>query len=515
MRAWNRAAFLFFLGSALFLFWRSPGGVTDPRPTDAFMYAYSAIHFVEHGRYAVEVLGGVHPPRYPPGFPLFFLAPVYLAGWARPGLGLLPVLASTLGVLALTAGMARKILGPSAGMTAAFALLFCLLQVYFFRFCARTVMSDIPALLLSFLCLCLYRRARAEGRTRDFLLAGLCAALAFQVRWTCLSLALPFALLLFRRGMRTPARFLALGVPLAASLGATLLYDYRVFGHPFFTGYQYWISDPRNYTLSLSHACANLDAFLHPFHKPSRPPSGAALLLGPAVLALCLLAALACRRFRPRAWRATAFLRSFLWWAGLPVVVFHLFYPFHLARFVLLPWVLLLFCGILWTWALLDRAWARLPSWAPAGAMVFLAAACLAARPAETPGENPYVNDFFRAADEILPGDGVLVCMENYLYVDRNLLRGTGRILIPLRFKKVRTVGRYGERRRPLFLFNAYTSPEKIGDLLRSGRRVFLELLRPKWSGHLDAVRRLLDLYGAEVVWRWRGKDALAELRLR
>lgn len=95
-----------YLAVAGTVLYRSAESAESFSVSDAVEYASGARRLVELGRYEVVVNDQVHPPRYPFGFPAFFLAPVY-AFTEGYGAGIHVVLACALLTLALVWRLCR------------------------------------------------------------------------------------------------------------------------------------------------------------------------------------------------------------------------------------------------------------------------------------------------------------------------------------------------------------------------------------------------------------------------
>ncbi len=508
-------ALALYLATAAAVVFREPSAAAALTVPDALEYAWGAQRLVTVGRFEVLLDGRSHPSRYPPGFSLFFLAPVYGLDADSIGLGIVPVFLSSLAVFALVWRLCRRALPGAPGVGAAFLLLPVLVGDYWLYQQSREVMSDVPALLLGLVAVFAFTRVHERPGPRPFLAGGLLAAVAGSMRWTGFSLCLPFAWLLPSAPGRRGTNALALLGPVAVSAAALLAYDTAVFGHPLYTGYHYWLP-PVSYALGPEHVVPNLFELVNPFlpARHERSDHGGQLLLGPAVWILVALLGRACRRRRPEVWQRTRPALLFLLLGALPVVLFHLFYPYHSARFALLAHVLALTLGGIWLAALARRLPRAL--WALACAACVLLAVSI--RNPDPIGKDWYKPEVLREADRVMPDDACLVSAFNPMYVEFALLQGNRRCHVPLDANSPFVgwgIGRHGEPRVPALSWSAAESPERVEALLREGRRVFVETLQPHWRGRDESLDGLLARFEVVPVWERLHRDALVEIRLR
>ena len=83
---------LLVMASAVVVLYRSPRSASDLATVpDSVEYAVAAHHLVTAGQYKIVVNGHDVPPRYPPWFSLFFVAPAYLLLGPEPGNAIFPV----------------------------------------------------------------------------------------------------------------------------------------------------------------------------------------------------------------------------------------------------------------------------------------------------------------------------------------------------------------------------------------------------------------------------------------
>ncbi len=506
--------FALFLCLGAYILYTPPESAWEDPVSDATEYVMGARRLVTEGRYDVTLNGNVYPSRYQPGFPVFFLAPIYQIGeWIgsdQHGLGILAVFLATMISLAVFWTLARRILGGWAGVAAGTCILAALLQITSFCFYSRQIMSDIPALMLGLLGLLLFRRVFRESRTTDFFWAGVLTGIGVSVRITTLAICIPFGFLLLQRFPRLEWRkVFVLGLPILVALSGLLLYNDRTFGHPLVTGYRYWLP-PDRYELALEHFLPNLYKLTNPF-LPFLPPRASGQgVIGPVILTFAILLGVTCRFSCPRGWEQTRFAVIYLIFAALPIFIFHLFYPFYMSRFVLLFHCTVIFLGIVWSAMLCER----LPR------IIFIAIAIAAAFVAvESRGPPPYWQkhsqlDITKAVDRLLPEDAIFLSEMNPMYVELMLLAGTHRWLIPISKWGLFATWKIGvATRKRIFKFTALHKPNRIREQLKNGRRVFIHTTARTLSG--PARKYFKENFRMEEIWREDEEGpSIAELRL-
>ena len=111
--------------------------------------------------------------------------------------------------------------------------------------------------------------------------------------------------------------------------------------------------------------------------------------------------------------------------------------------------------------------------------------------------------------------------MFNGMYVEEVLGHDGDRRHIPLDlgtpYANFRGVGSYGASSEGewVYPFRAADEPERVAALLRSGRRVYVELLTPVWAGRTESLERALEPFTIVPVWHAHNRPALAELAIR
>ncbi len=161
---------------------------------DSVEYSTAAWRLVNEGRYVVTINGAEYPPRYPPGFALLALAPVYqLLGQDNGiGVGIYGILFWSLIGVAAAFAIGRRVGGLPSGLLAGASVL--LLPDY--RHYSQMIMSDATCTALMLVLLLVYLRvAAAPQNWGGWLTAGVISALAASIRPTALSATLPFLLL--------------------------------------------------------------------------------------------------------------------------------------------------------------------------------------------------------------------------------------------------------------------------------------------------------------------------------
>src|SRR5579859_881615 len=206
---------------------------------DSAEYADAANQLAHGNGYVTFVHGnGPEPPRYPPGFALA-LTPFAVFGSYPDNVEGAPKVFAALYVI-VSAAAAWSIGGPAAAAVTAVVIG----SSPFARVSATLVLSDALAACLS---VPLVLLARTKSR-RHALLAGALAGVITTIRLSA-GLALP-ALLLAMRG-RTRLALLAGAAPPLVALG---LFQWRTFGSPFRTGYDYWLAGATNFSLAYATA---------------------------------------------------------------------------------------------------------------------------------------------------------------------------------------------------------------------------------------------------------------------
>jgi len=298
---------------------------------DSVEYVAGALGLVNHGTYAIAINGQSFPPRYPPWFSLFVLAPAYRVLGPEPGNGIVPILFFGLAGVAAAFFLGKRLSGYAGGWLAALFLL--MLPLY--RHYAATVLTDVPSSALVLVLALLFVRMKSRTGTLSAVSvigAALLLALSALIRSPAAALVIPFLWLAARgsgrrRGFAVTA-FLA--SPLIA-IAANMAFNSRTFDDPFRNGYHFWCPVPYDY-LSLTFSPAYLKANAMELMR-----LGVVLIV--AVLALLHL--LIWKSRQPAGEADESFRSPYrsLWQFGVlglgPLLVFHLFYFYPDARLFL------------------------------------------------------------------------------------------------------------------------------------------------------------------------------------
>ncbi len=207
-----------------------------PSP-DATEYMAGAVSLAQRGTYKIHVAGEFHPPRYPPGYSLLMqpslwlgadpIRAPFLTNWV---FGLATILLACLGV-----GWLR---GVFAGGLA--ALLVAALPMFIIL--SRSPMSEVSGGFFSLAAFLLFWTGLEKRRESLLPLGAFLLGLTLTVRMSnaLLVFFLPVVWVLAVKSRKGP-----LGLALCAAYGAGMLpllvYFAGTFGHPFISGYEYWI----------------------------------------------------------------------------------------------------------------------------------------------------------------------------------------------------------------------------------------------------------------------------------
>ena len=231
------AAFLLYLPSEL--------GAALTIPPDSSEYSICLVNLFEHGKFGFTLNGEWYPSRYSPWFSLTCLTPAYLLSGGNALCFHWAILAFSLVLLVLIFEFGRRVgLGWAAPVP---PLLLMFLPDFVFY--SRVVMTEIPyTALLAVNTLLFARFAAARSHSPRFCFcAGLLVAWLGMVRMTGLPMILAFVvvLLLRRESWRSFLwRCLLIAAPVVASVLISLIYNRVVFGSFFRSGYKYWASVP-------------------------------------------------------------------------------------------------------------------------------------------------------------------------------------------------------------------------------------------------------------------------------
>lgn len=423
---------------------------------DSVEYAVAAQRFAATGRYEIVVNGRSLPPRYPPGFSVVFLAPVYAIAPDNIGNGIVVVWLAGIACVLLAYLMANQLAGPWGGVLAAVALA----RHPQFAAYTQVIMTDIPAVAFALAAAWVYTRwpvittpSLAPGASnrrphpgRD-LLTGLLIAAAASMRPLMIVGLLPFLIDRLRNADRRWRGLFLLGIPSAIVLAANEIYQSHAFGDWRRTGYQFWLSVPYdipNLVFSRRYVRDNLALFTLEY------------LWMPLVLGAIGWIALAARRGESsrsarfntasmragphsptspeisRNERAAAFYRlSFFFVCGVaPLSLAHLFYFFTDLRFHFLAIAMACIFAGAGVAALIPLALQRRMHW------MLLPVALLMVLPGPPPHvleEGAAARDTIATtADKWLPTDATLISAVDPVYLEQRIVHGGRRRILPL-----------------------------------------------------------------------------------
>lgn len=415
---------------------------------DALENAFCSENFLHEGRFGFYLNGVFHPSRYLPWFPLLFLAPFQLI--TRDVYG--AVYGCWLAAAGLAAVMflsCRRITGgpetpgepdTARGALAGLLTFPVLLLSSFFIAMTGYAMTEVPYLLFCVWAMVLWTRlAVRPGVDRNSLIwCSVLIALGGAVRSTAYPmLLLPF-LLVFMREKSWQRRFLlwtVAAMPTMLVLLASNIFNWRVFGSPFRTGYHFWCPVPYDFMPLTFHPRYAAEYLPRLFRE-----KGCWLTL--ALLAICAVWFLVSRAARKenllsfRKWTAWEASMAFALLQGAIVFVLYIFYFFYDKR-MYLPILVMILPPAAAAAANLLRMALRddyVGTCILAGAAILLQIAVM---------RN--LNDYHKALrtipddrarleylGEVLPGNAVLLSPFNPAVADRFLLRGTDRKVIPI-----------------------------------------------------------------------------------
>lgn len=517
---------------AAFAFWVTPQ-FAGSLPQDGADYAMPAINLLERGRLVVSAYGHDFPPNHPPGMPLLLL-PAYMLFGDFPGNGIYVVLLCSLGTVALTYVIGMKLGGRPCGCAAA---LFLIANYSFWQF-SRKIMSEVPSAFFGVSALALSLTIRDRKRPGLVCLAiGGILGFAIAVRSDNALLFVPAAVLLAWEGA-WPERLRRVGLCLAGIvpfLVGLAVYDRVTFGSPWLTGLQYWgitrdAKEPRPlfspgyvtksgfmrlnqvtetipglvegnglfYSRSLLSEADDTRIFSHPVHwqLPGRQLYQLLSVLRSALGVMGLWACLI-------AWRTKPLRQRFVLWLGGISIVYVGFYCLHFyqdERYLLR--LVPTFClangmGV----AFLFARWPAKDVRATVAVLVLALIGTLASWNGQLgfpTGEQRSVYETLSGVSRHMDNNAVVVSNFQSLCVDAYVIRGTYRIAVPLgqgRGDWVYVGG--GSTPTPLSPITAVDNPERLRELLRSGRPVYW-LIDTPWTKQrvpeLDSLARSFRL---------------------
>ncbi|MBU0729768.1 MAG: glycosyltransferase family 39 protein [Proteobacteria bacterium] len=297
---------------------------------DSTEYVLAAHRFATAGEYKILVEGRWLPPRYPPWFSVFALAPAYLFLGPAIGNAIYPITIFGVTGIVIAFLLGKKIGGDWGGTIGALAVL--ALPTY--RMWSRFVMTDVPAAVLMLGACLLYLRLRtgAQARSIAYLLPGFVIAVAALFRPVCAAAVFPFLVCAVAscHWALTVRNLAFLGGPLVLAGAASMTYNAIEFGSPFRNGYHFWVPVPYDYahlTFSLSYVAQNFAMLWK---------TDAILLMSVAVVMWAIdrwgICSMEEGNSRPRTIR---WIGEFILLGCVPIVLFHLIYFFPSDRFYL------------------------------------------------------------------------------------------------------------------------------------------------------------------------------------
>jgi len=291
-------------------------------------YAVAANRLVTDQSYTIVIDGQSWPPRYPPWFSIFVIAPAYLVFGDEPGNAVFPILFASLLCIGTAFFIGYQVNGLICSVFASLSLL--ILPLY--RFLSKQVMTDVPCIALLLIACFLYMRLKTiSSHSRvPYLLAGILSGLCAAFRPVCASVILPFLWLILRKNSKRHAfqQIVLVTVPVIFFIALTMLYNNAVFGTPTRTGYHFWSPVPYDQpgmTFSLSYVTDNLKIIAE---------KGLPIIL--VLLLLMLLDMLRLQKLIVGSVKESlGNIMEFTLITFIPMVVFHLFYFYAVPRFYL------------------------------------------------------------------------------------------------------------------------------------------------------------------------------------
>ncbi|MBX7145644.1 MAG: glycosyltransferase family 39 protein [Oligoflexia bacterium] len=477
----------------------SPHTASDLSVSDTIEYSSAAHRLWYEGTYSLGLAGQAWPPRYPPFFSAFLVMPGYMLGGSELGNGI--VLIAVLAVMGVLAAflIGARLGGAPAGIAAGAILL--LIPEY--RNLSHTIWIDVPITTIALLTvLNALEFGKSLSQNRLLLSTGILIGLAVGMRSTCIILLVPFIWPLWQ--MRTKLRPLGLlcGPSIVTGL-STLAYNSKVFSSPWRSGYHYWVSIPYDFpglTFSLRYLSSNIELILS---TASFVPGALFLFVGFGLL-----------RHRELPQLEMSEWRKLVGWTmifGALLALFFLPYFYCSRRFFLPFSALTVIAGVVYLTSAATSE--RFKAWLDSALLLALALV-VAGRILATP-QTAHRDIAEQLAQ--LPKDVVIVSAMNPAYLERLVLAGTNRQFVPLsrevefaskvvapeslaghmqapvdwkphRSQAVLTAGA-----RDVYEWTALEQPEKVADMLRAGRCVFLEA-RFASSAEIEAFRQHFSL---------------------
>jgi 4-amino-4-deoxy-L-arabinose transferase-like glycosyltransferase len=459
---------------------RSPYSASNLEvPPDSVEYALAPAQVLETGHYQIIVEGRGLPPRYPPWFPLAVIFPVYALLGAEPGNAILGITFLAVAGVGIAWAIGRRIGGSVGGILAGLGVL--ALPAY--SGWATQVMSDVPctALVLGGCWLFLWIRARTGApQLLAFWGAGVLIAVAALFRPVSAAMLLPFAVAAIApwKVRLALTRTAGLFFPMLGAAAATFSYNTATFGSPLRNGYHFWSwteSTPLRDFFALSNVGLNWQMLLR---------TGL-----PMLLIICLAVEMALRRSKSLARKQAAGpLRALVFFvasAGIPMLIFHLFYVYPCDRFFL---PILTGTAII-AGSLLGLQWGKKYQRAIGTAFVALLPLVALAR-IGVPDPVPQRRVAADRIRENTPADAVVISAIDPAFLEQRVAGHSARRIIPLSREveytrallgpqsgaaKDQAIATGGTSRRYIVQFVATEQIDELVKEARQGRRIFLD----------------------------------------
>ena len=415
---------------------------------DALENAFCSDNFLQEGKFGFYLNGVLHPSRYLPWFPLLFLAPfqaitgdVYGAvygSWLAAA-GLAAVMFLSCRQTTVRPGMAGARDAALGGLAGLLTFPMLLLSSFFIALTGYA-MTEVPYLLFCVWAMILWTRlaVRPGVDVPSLLWCAVLIALGGSVRSSAYPMLLLPYILIFSREKTWKRRFLLwtlAALPTALVLLASNIFNWRVFGSPFRTGYHYWCPVPYDFmplTFNLRYAAEYLPRLVREY----------GFWLTMALLAVCAAWFCLSRSIRKEKlwslpkWTAWEAAMSFALLQSGIIFVLYIVYFFYDKRMYLPILVMVLPPAASAAAHLLRTVLKKCSTacWILAGAAVILQLVAM---------HN--LNDYHKALrtipndrekleylSSILPGNAVLLSMFNPAVADKFFQHGTDRKIVPV-----------------------------------------------------------------------------------
>jgi len=479
---WSRSQLILLLLIGAIWMARSPFSASNlETPPDSVEYAVAPAQLLETGHYQIVVEGRGLPSRYPPWFPVAVILPIYALLGAEPGNAILGITIFAVAGVGIAWAIGRRISGAAGGILAALGLL----AVPSYSAWATQVMSDVPCAALFLVGCWLFLQIRARDDSDQlslFWAAGFLVALATLFRPVSAAMLLPFAVAAlvpwrFRFALK---RWTALLIPMFGAATISLAYNNATFGSPFRSGYDFW----------LWRGSTGVD----PVFLVSRVGLNCKVLLGtalPILLGICVATTIVLRKTKAaRRTKVASSLRDLIFFvaaAGIPVLIFHLFYFYPSDRFFLpvLAGVAVIAGSLLGM--LVGQGYHRTFG-------VLLAALLLLVTFARIVVPEPLPQRRI-VADRIrqnTPADAIIISVIDPVFLEQQVARGSERRIVPLSrdVEYTLAVVPWAQNAPPRYIIQ-FVATEQVEELVaeaRRGRRIFLDAAALE-AEHADAFR--------------------------